>query len=465
MTVYERPAVRSPSSECEYERLRRSFINDNIREAYPQEIHLVNSVQDVSEAVKRAAALGTVIGVRSGGHLFSNVSLIHDGVLIDTSNLNRKVEFDHATNEISFGPAVRVSEASEALEKLSRFFPHGHSPTVAMGGFTLAGGQGMFTPGWGPTVEQWITKLEIVTADGHVRTASHTENADLFWAARGSGQAFFGVLTRIWGRTIPARKIFARSLLLNIKDNNFEELLEWALNTNAVVPKWGTECAISYSYPEIFSPEHTTDEVPKSGRIHMGIFASAYVNTLCEAETLLRPWENLPECLREHLLELRPVAEMSWTQFFEIQDLMTPSTPGGNWQINSILNDPNMPIKDLVKALKPAMCDLPTRTSLGCIFCADIYPSDKDHLCSLPQQYYISTFTHYKDKTAGGHGEIQMAEHYSRLYPLAAGMYVADYNPFDDYQKNVSQSLSDFVTHKRSLTICSLRLECGRLLG
>lgn len=454
MPIYVQPTRRfnDDNSEHEYERLRRCFINDNIREAYPREIHLVISAQEASEAIERAVTLNSSIGVRSGGHLFSNVSLIHDGILIDTSKLNRSVDFNQATKEISFGPAVRVIEISEALEKLGRFFPHGHSPTVAMGGFTLAGGQGMFVPGWGPTVEQWITKLEIVTADGEIKIASHTENSDLFWAARGSGQAFFGVLTKIWARTIPARKMFSRSLLIEVEDSNFEDMLEWALSTNAKIPKWGTETAISFSYPEIFSREDKTDDVPKSGRLHMGVFSSAYVNTLPEAETLLRAWDNVPEQVSKYVLDKPGVAELSWKQFFEIQELMTPSTPGGNWQINSILNDPAMPLRDLVKAIKPAMCNLPTRTSLGCIFCADTFPNDSDHMCSLPQQYYISTFTHWKDKALSAHIHKPMAEHYSKLYATAAGMYVADYNPFDVDQRHVGPLPNNLIRDGISLT-------------
>lgn len=49
-----------------------------------------------------------------------------------------------------------------------RFFPHGHSPTVAAGGFLLAGGQGFFMRGWGATCQEWIVKLEVVTAGGEV---------------------------------------------------------------------------------------------------------------------------------------------------------------------------------------------------------------------------------------------------------------------------------------------------------
>jgi FAD/FMN-containing dehydrogenase len=39
-----------------------------------------------------------------------------------------------------------------------------------------------------------LLSVDIVTADGQLRTASARENADLFWAVRGAGSNF-GVIT------------------------------------------------------------------------------------------------------------------------------------------------------------------------------------------------------------------------------------------------------------------------------
>lgn len=437
MTDHNSPMVVT-RNQTEYEQLRRSYLNADVRDAFPNEIHLVNSIADVQNAICRAKALRAPVGVRSGGHSFSNVSLLHNGILIDTSKLNRKVDYDSITHEISFGPAVRVIEISEALQKLNRFFPHGHAPTVAAGGFTLAGGQGMYMRGWGPTVDQWVTQMEIVTPDGEVRVASRTKHSELFWAARGSGCAFFGVVTKIWGRTIPARKMFAKSILFQANDDNIEALLEFALTTNNTIPKWGTETAMSTSYADMRSPDHQTDAIPEPPRLHFGVFSMAYVDTLTEAKTLLSAWEEIPASLQDHVLQIGPVAEMSWRQFFDLQEWMVPSTPGGNWQINSFLNNPSVPLQELVKAIKPAMCDLPTSTSVGCIYCSDSYPNENDHLCSLPQQYYVSTFTNWKDKSLEPGIREHMADIYSKLYPLGVGMYIADYNPFDKNQAKVS---------------------------
>ncbi|KAJ3476047.1 hypothetical protein NLG97_g9253 [Lecanicillium saksenae] len=171
-------------------------------DAYPTEIHVVHNAQDVVLALKRATELKKDVGVRSGGHTMSNAGLFA-GILIDTTHLNRNIQYDSGTHDITFGPSVRVQELAEKLREINRFYPHGHCPTVAAGGFHLGAGQGVGMRGWGPTYRDWVTQLEIVVADGRIVIANTKENSDLFWAARGGGPAFFGIITKFWGKTIP----------------------------------------------------------------------------------------------------------------------------------------------------------------------------------------------------------------------------------------------------------------------
>jgi FAD/FMN-containing dehydrogenase len=50
-----------------------------------------------------------------------------------------------------------------------------------------------------------LVRVTIVTADGSIRTASSTENPDLFWAIRGGG-CNFGVVTEFIYKLYPQRK-------------------------------------------------------------------------------------------------------------------------------------------------------------------------------------------------------------------------------------------------------------------
>jgi hypothetical protein len=86
-------------------------------------------------------------------------------------------------------------DLARALAAHGLAFPVGHCSTVPLGGYLLGGGFGWNAGAWGVACHA-VEGVEVVTADGGIRRASGAEEPDIFWAARGAGPAFFGVVTR-----------------------------------------------------------------------------------------------------------------------------------------------------------------------------------------------------------------------------------------------------------------------------
>jgi FAD/FMN-containing dehydrogenase len=155
---------------------------------------------DVAAGVRLAAAEGLRVAVRAGGHSWAAWSLRDDTLLIDLADFTG-LDYDPATGIVTAGPAVRGGlDLDPFLAAHGRFFAGGHCPTVGIGGFLLQGGMGWNCRGWGWAAES-IEAMRVVTADGDIVWCSAAENADLFWAARGSGPGFFGVVTAFRLRT------------------------------------------------------------------------------------------------------------------------------------------------------------------------------------------------------------------------------------------------------------------------
>lgn len=158
----------------------------------PDTIVEPKSVQDIIETIRYAKLHGKKISVCSGGHSWSANHLRNNSILLKMSNFNT-YEINAKAMTAKAGPAVGGSDLMIALYKHKLFFPAGHCKGVCIGGYLLQGGFGWHGRKLGMACES-VIGLDIVTAEGELVHASEAENTDLFWAARGSGGGFFGVV-------------------------------------------------------------------------------------------------------------------------------------------------------------------------------------------------------------------------------------------------------------------------------
>lgn len=163
----------------------------------------------VAGAVKLAKALGVRVSVRSGGHSWACWGVRDDAVLVDLGALpggkfvapasgeqgqgqgqdgqgKEGLVYDDRTKVVGAPPSATGRLLNAFLATRGRLFAGGHCPDVGLGGFLLQGGMGWNCKNWGWACES-VVGIDVVTAAGEERYCSQSENADLFWAARGAG--------------------------------------------------------------------------------------------------------------------------------------------------------------------------------------------------------------------------------------------------------------------------------------
>jgi FAD/FMN-containing dehydrogenase len=151
------------------------------------------SVHDVVAAVGFVRDHGLLLSIKGGGHNIAGTSIAEGGLTLDMSRM-RDVIVDPDAKLAHVGPGCLLKDVDRATQEHRLATVLGFISEVGVAGLTLGGGLGYLTRRFGWTVDN-LEEVEIVTADGKVRTANRDENAELFWALRGGG-GNFGVVTR-----------------------------------------------------------------------------------------------------------------------------------------------------------------------------------------------------------------------------------------------------------------------------
>jgi FAD/FMN-containing dehydrogenase len=260
-----------------------SVWNGRKPERFPEVIVRVASERDIPRALARARAEGLRVSIRSGGHNWSGAQLRDRAMLIDLSELTQcSIDPDSAT--ATMGPAVTSRKLAEALPPYGLAFPVGHCPAVAMGGYLLSGGLGWNSRAWGPACGA-VEEIRAVTAEGRTVVCNETENADLFWAARGAGLGFFAVVTRFRLRLRPYPGAIATSRF-TFPLSETERVAGWGVRTARRLP------------PNVETAFVLTASGPATGTVGPGprlmLAATAFAATPAEAQSLLAPIDECP---------------------------------------------------------------------------------------------------------------------------------------------------------------------------
>jgi FAD/FMN-containing dehydrogenase len=187
---------------------------------------------DVRDAIRFTVAHNVAVRARSGGHSYAGYSTLINGIVLDLRRLNA-VTFDKPSGLVTVGAGAQLIDVYAGLASHGVTVPGGSCPSVGIAGVALGGGFGLASRHLGLTIDS-LHAVNIVTADGSLRTVNHSSDPDLFWALRGGGGGNFGIVTEFVFQTHP---VPARSTYFQVRwpwpsaDGAIDAWQQWAPHT------------------------------------------------------------------------------------------------------------------------------------------------------------------------------------------------------------------------------------------
>jgi FAD/FMN-containing dehydrogenase len=166
------------------------------------------SVADVQAAVRFAAENDLGVAVRGGGHI---VAKQDPDILVVSLRQMRAVSVVPDRRRVTFEGGALWQDVLDAVTPYGLAPLNGSSPTVGATGYLLAGGHSPLLGrsfGW---AAEYITRIEVVTADGRARTVTADSDPDLFFALRGT-KGNFGIVTAVEMEVFPVARLYGGGL-------------------------------------------------------------------------------------------------------------------------------------------------------------------------------------------------------------------------------------------------------------
>jgi FAD/FMN-containing dehydrogenase len=165
---------------------------------------------EVAEVLKAAAATGLKVAPQGTGHGAPPLAgRLGDAVLLRTSAMT-ELRVDAERGIARVGAGVLWGDVVERAGSAGLAARHTSSAGVGVVGSSLGGGLSWYARHAGLQCSA-LTAVEVVLADGTFVRATDDSDADLMWAARGSGGGF-GVVTAVEFELLPVSAAYAGML-------------------------------------------------------------------------------------------------------------------------------------------------------------------------------------------------------------------------------------------------------------
>ncbi|MDR7276728.1 FAD-binding oxidoreductase [Catenuloplanes atrovinosus] len=284
----------------------------------PGVVFAAAGADDVRAAVRYAAVRRAPVGVLATGHQPS-VPIGPDAVLVST----------RAMRGVTIDPRRRVARVQAGAlwsDVVDRALEHGlaplngSTPTVGVVGYTLGGG---LSPTLGRKhgyAADHVRAIDLVSADGRLRTVTARSDAELFFGLRG-GKSNFGLVTALEFGLFPVPTMYGGAIMVDGRDA--ARLLHAYRAWVRRVPD-----AMSSSVALLRLPDVPQVPAPLRGKL-VASLRIAYAGRADTGEALVRPLRAVATPLSD------TVAEMPYAAYPAIHS--DPTTPTSAYERTGLL--------------------------------------------------------------------------------------------------------------------------------
>lgn len=408
-------AVRDDAS---YEAQRRAAVwNARLPERFPAAIARVANEDDVRTAIRFARASKLKVAVRGGGHDWNAVSLRQGTLMIDLSRF-QEIRLDVARRTLSVQPALTGREIVELLTPHGLAFPVGHCSSVALSGYLLNGGFGWNSGAWGPACAS-VRAIDLIDARGERIEASAERHREYYWAARGAGSGFFGVVTRyhLDVHVLPAA---IRTATLTFRARDAATVGKWLSSVIATLPpQVEVVCAIAPPPPE--PPGAGSGTQPRKVLI---VSATAFATSDAEADRWLAPFATPPAGAT--LMERTPPAASTFATLQRSMDGLLP--PKHRYAADVAWS--NSPLAELLPVVRDQTLAAPSSRSIALVAPLAPRPAGEpppaDMALSMFAQNYVALYGVWSDAAQDSGNRAWLRRAGTALEGHTVGRYVGE---------------------------------------
>jgi FAD/FMN-containing dehydrogenase len=400
----------------EYERDRQAAVWNVLKPGrFPDAIVHVVSEQDVREAVRFARQQDMKVAVRGGGHSFRGWPLRQGGLLLDLTQLNT-MKVDAAGRTAAIQPVVTALDLATNLAAQGLAFPAGHCASTALSGYLLNGGVGWNSNAWGPACMS-IKAIEMVNAAGESIRADPEQNAELYWAARGAGPGFFGIVTRYHLQMYPLPSVIRMSTV-TYRLEDAGRVGEWLPQVvRGLPPQVELNCFIISAPPE--APKPAADRRAKL----FVVTAAAFADAETDARRWLQPLADAPPS-PERQIDLDHA--MSFPSLYEVSGRLFSE----NRRYAADSFSTNAPLGEVLTRLREPALSVPSPESFLLLSLPSPRPAPApplpDMAFSLSGSAFISLYGIWRDPAQDAVNEQWVRQTSKLLDPIKANYYIGE---------------------------------------